>query len=77
MKCTWPSEKFALGTQCNLYSIGLCWDFALGVTQILCFGFGVTQILAFLDTNMLVYPKENCGVGGLTQMVLRCGGIYT
>ena len=42
---------------------------------------GVTQILAFLDTNMLVSPTRNCGVGDLSQhkdptrMVLRRSGI--
>ena len=25
------------------------------------------QVLAFLDTNMLVSPTQNCGVGGLSQ----------
>ena len=69
------------GAQHNLYSIGLRWGFALGVRQILCFACGVTQILAFLDTNMLVYPTQNCGFGGLSQrqdltpMVLRRSGI--
>ena len=47
----------------------------------LVFALGVTQILAFLDTNMLVPPTRNCGVGGLSQredptrMVLRRSGI--
>ena len=57
----------ALGTQGNLYSIGSRWGFAFGVMHILCFTLGVTQILAFLDTNMLVHQKQNCGVGGLSQ----------
>ena len=35
--------------------------------QILCFGSGETQILAFSDTNMLVSPTQNSGVGGLSQ----------
>ena len=45
------------------------------------FGVGVTQSLAFLDTNMLVYPMQNRGVGGLsqhedqTQLVMRRSGI--
>ena len=49
-----------------------CWGFALGVMQ----------ILAFLHTNMLVYPMQNCGVGGLSQcedptrMVLCCSRIW-
>ena len=56
-KCTCQRENFAFGTQRNLYSTDSCWGFALGVTQ----------ISAFLDTNMLVYPKRNCGVEGLSQ----------
>ena len=53
----------------------------VGVTQILAFALGVMQILAFLDTNLLVSPMRNCGVGGLiqcedpTRMVLRRSGI--
>ena len=49
--------------------------------QILGLALGVKQILAFLDTNMFVSPKRNCGVGGLSQrqdptrMVLRRSGI--
>ena len=41
----------------------------------------VTQMLAFLDTNMLVSPMQNCGVGSLsqlkdpTQIVLHRSGI--
>ena len=59
--------------------VGVTQILALGVTQIL--ALGVTQILAFLDTNMLVSPTRNCGVGGLSQrkdprqMVLRRSGI--
>ena len=56
-----------LGTQHNLYFIGLCWGFALGVKQILCFALGVTQILAFLDTNLLVYPTQSFVLGVLSN----------
>ena len=51
------------------------------VWQILGLALGIMQILAFLNTNMLVYPKRNCGVEGLSQckdpmrMVLRRSGI--
>ena len=50
-----------------IYSIGSRWGIALGVTQ----------ILAFLDTNMFVYPTQNAHVGGSypTRGVLRCSGI--
>ena len=44
-------------TQRNLYSTGWRWGFASGETQ----------ILAFSDTNMLVSPTQNSGVGGLSQ----------
>ena len=47
-------EKFAFGTQHNLYSTDLRLGFALGVTQILGLASGVRQIFAFVDTNMLV-----------------------
>ena len=66
IKCTCPKP----GTQRNLYSTG--WGFASGETQ----------ISAFSDTNMLVSPTQNSGVGGLsqrqgpTQLFLRRSGIY-
>ena len=69
------------GTQCNLYSTDLRWGLALGETQIFGLALGVTQIFAFLDTNMLVYPMQNCGTRDLSQcqdptpMVLHCSGI--
>ena len=56
-------EKFAFGTQRNLYLTDLRWGFTLGVTQILKFALEVTQILAFLDTNMLVFPMQNFALG--------------
>ena len=65
IKCTWPTRKLWFGTQHNLYSTDLRWGFALGVSQILKFALVVTQILAFLDTNRMVSPKQNCGIGGL------------
>ena len=47
----------------------------------LAFALGVMQILGVLDTNMLVSPMRNCGIGGVIQceqpmrMVLRCSEI--
>ena len=81
MKCTCPTREISLGSQRNLYSTDLRWGFALGVTQILglALGFGVggnanfrfgvggKPVFAFLDTNMFVSPRRNCGVGGLSQ----------
>ena len=52
-------EKFAFGTQHNLYSTDLHLVSAWGVMQILG--------LAFLDTNMLVSPARHSGIGGLDQ----------
>ena len=46
VKCTWPTLKFCVGTQCNLYSTGLRLGFASGKTQLLGFA---------KDSNMLVY----------------------
>ena len=60
-------EKFAFSTQRNLYSTDLRLGLASGVTQILGLASGVKHIFAFLDINMLVSPKQNCGVGGLGQ----------
>ena len=56
-----------LGIQPNLYSIDLRRGFVLGEMQILGLVSGVTQIFAFLDTNMLVYPTQNCGIGFVSQ----------
>ena len=70
MKCrgpTCPTQRPKAGTQRNLYSTGWHWGFASGETQILCFASGKTQVLAFSDTNMLVSPTQNSGVGGLSQ----------
>ena len=60
-------EKFAFGTQRNLYSTDLRWGFALGITQLLSLALGLRQIFAFSDTNMLVYPMQNSRVGAVTQ----------
>ena len=57
------------------------WGFALRVMQILGLALGETQILPFLDTNILVSPMQDCGIGGLSQrqdpkqMVLGRSGI--
>ena len=67
MKCTWPTQNFAFDTQHNLYFTDLRLGFASGVTQILGLVSGVKQIFAFLDTNMLVSPTQNSGVGVVGQ----------
>ena len=75
------ARNFVLGTQRNLHFTDLRWGFVLGETQILDLASGETHIFALLDTNMLVYQAQNCGVGGLSQrqdltpMVLRRSGI--
>ena len=70
MKSTLQRENFALGTQRHLYTTCWHWGLALGVKQMLVFTLGVTQFLAFLDTNMLLSPMQNCGGGGLSQCQL-------
>ena len=61
MKSTWnvhgKCEKFAFGTQRNLYSTDLHLGFDVGVTQILGLALGITQIFAFLDITCC-YPKR-------------------
>ena len=51
----------------NVYNLSYIPLIRVGVAQILGLALGITQILAFLDNNMLVYPTQNCGVGGLSQ----------
>ena len=41
--------------------------FCVGGNTNFMFCVGETQILAFSDTNMLVSPTQNSGVGGLSQ----------
>ena len=58
VECTWPTPEFCVGTQRNLYSIGLCLGFASGKTQLLGFTLGKTQNIMSpnaRDTNMLVF----------------------
>ena len=79
MKSTWPMPVPAVGDPPPpiFQRSGL----ALWVMQMLVFVLGVTQILVVFDTDMLVSPMQNCGVGCLsqsedpTQLVLRCSGI--
>ena len=68
-------QNFALGTQRNLYSTVLHLGFASGETQILGLALGVTQILWLQDTNMLVSPTQNSGVGGIAQHQTPTPGI--
>ena len=81
MKSTRPMQKICVGDPTHPIFHWLAFGFCVGVTQILYFALGVTQILALFDTNMLVSPTRNCGVGGLsqredpTQMVLHHSGI--
>ena len=44
--------------------------------QIFKFTLGVTQILAFLDTNMLVWVTQNCGVLGPSQRQYPTGMFF-
>ena len=80
MKYTWPMPAFCVGTQRNLYSTDWRRGLASGLTQILGLasgvwrrGFGVGGLASgnanfqILDTNMLVSPMQNSGVGGIAQ----------
>ena len=66
MKYTWPTPAFCVGTQRNLYSTDWCRGLALGLTQILGLASGKANF-HILDTNMLVSPTQNSGVGGIAQ----------
>ena len=57
MKCTWPTWKFCV------------WNPTQPIFHWLVLGFCVRwrKFLAFLDTNMLVFPMQNSRVGGVTQ----------
>ena len=57
MKSTWPTPAPRVGDPMPPIFYLLTLGLALGVTQ----------ILAFLGTNMLVSPMQNCGIGGLSQ----------
>ena len=59
MKCTCQRENFALGTQRNLYSIGLHWDLGLGVAQTLRF-----SVFRYQHVGI---PNAKFRVGGLSQ----------
>ena len=62
MKSTWPMPAPCVGAQRQLYISPA----RVGSTNFnVCVG--ITHILAFLDTNMLVSPTQNCGIGGLSQ----------
>ena len=68
-KYTWPINVKILrwgpnATYVPLTGVGVL---RLGLTQILGLASGVMQIFTFLDTNMLVSPTRNSGVGGLYQ----------
>ena len=82
MKCTWPTRKFWVGDPTQPIFHWLALGFCVGGNANFMFRVGgVRQILAFLDTNMLVSPTQNCGAGSVsqrrdpTQMVLRRSGI--
>ena len=68
-------------TQRNLYSTGLRLGFALGKTQILGFASGKKGSRWLQDTNLLVSPTQNSGIGGIAQRqpptpgILRRSGI--
>ena len=52
MKCTWPMQEFAFGTQHILYSTDLRWGFALGDAN-----FHLTQVISS------VFRYQHVGIG--------------
>ena len=71
-----PAPRDGDPTQCDLYSTCLCWEFVLGVTQILTLAFGVMQNLVFLDTNMFVSPMQILVLGVLPSANPKQEGFY-
>ena len=75
----WTDET-VLKTQLHLYSTDWRRGLALGLTQILDLASGNANFHS-LDTNMLVFPTQNSGVGGIAQRqpptpgILRSDGI--
>ena len=77
MKSTWPTQNSCVGDQTPpifhllMFGVGVGgnanFSVQVGGSATLAFVLGVMQILAFLDTNMLVYPTRNCSIGGLSQ----------
>ena len=72
MKCTWPMGRFCVRdpTQPIFYWPALV--FCVGGNANVMFRIGVTQILAFLDTNVLVYPTQNFALGVLSYANPQC-----
>ena len=71
MKCTWPEPEDATPPICHWLALGFgVWRLASGNAN-----------FHILDTNMLVSPTQNAGVGGIAQRqpptpgILRSGGI--
>ena len=67
MKCTCPTQgpnaRDPTQPIFHLLALGFC----VGGNASFRFCVGEMQILAFSDTNMLVSPTQNSGVGGLSQ----------
>ena len=51
VQCTWPTPKFYVGTQRNLYSTGSRWGFALGKAQLLGFASGKTRKICVMPIS--------------------------
>ena len=81
MKCTWPTPDDPTPPIFHWLASG----FGVGANANLRFGVGGLASgnanFHILDTNMLVSPTQNAGVGGITQRqpptlgILRSGGI--
>ena len=62
-ECTWPTQKFCVVDPTQPVFHWLALGFCVGGNTNFMFHVGVTQILAFLDTNMLVYPRKIVALG--------------
>ena len=74
MKCTWPTPEFCVGTNATYLPLACVW-----ISRLVKRKFRGLRWLQ--DTNMLVSPTPNSGVGGIAQRqtpmpgILRSSGI--
>ena len=68
MKCTWPTQKLCVGDPMQPIFYWLALGFCIGGNGNFMFRVGGNaNFSVFRYQNMLVSPRRNCGVGGLSQ----------
>ena len=72
MKCTWPTQTFCVGDPKQPIFHWLALGVAVGGDTIFRFGIEKNANFYVLDTNMLVYPMQNCA---RTQNKWFCGAV--